>query len=481
LLKRYFIPVIVVLVALASVIYFIAGATTRSHDVRTAVPVEKFTLSNSLQVVVMPSDRIPVVSHMLLVKVGAGDDPYGKSGLAHYLEHLMFTGTPNYPEGEYDRAVNRVGGSQNASTNSDYTLYYATVPKEHLAMVMAMEADRFAHIDFNPAAAARELKVITEERGLRVENSPVSQWIEQLDAITFLNHPYRQPVIGWAEDMVTFTAADARAFYERYYRPSNMILLVAGDVSAREVRRYAQRYYGGLVAAEAPRRIWPDEPPMRMTRRGVMEDARVNEPRLMYQYIAPSAISGKTEDAIPLAVFVHYLGGGDTSALYTALVREQKLATSVSASYDPVSIGPGLFRIVAVPAPGVTLEQLEQALDRELTRVLATPLEAAALARAKTQLKAEIIFAQDGLQGLARVMAGLYGTGLDENYFYQWSDAIGRVNEQNAAAAAKAVLVPQKRVVGQLLPVAATPVVAPPVAPVVTPAPAIATEVPYGP
>jgi zinc protease len=457
MLKRYFIPLMVLLVLLAVGIYFVSGSAVRERDVRTAVPVEKFRLTNGLEVVVMPNDRMPVVSHLLVVKAGAADDPYGKSGLAHYLEHLMFGGTKNFPEGAYDRAIARVGGEQNAYTTRDYTLYYATVPKQHMPAVMTMEADRLANLIIDPTIAARELKVITEERGIRVENNPAAQWHEQLDALTFLNHPYGRPVIGWAEDMASFTPEDAAAFHAMYYRPSNMILVVAGDVTVAQVRRDAQRYYGGLTASAAPVRAWPKEPPMRLTRRGEMRDVRVNEPRLLRQYVAPSVKEGTSAQAMALAVFAQYLGGGDASVLYDALVRQQNVATQVSVSYDPQSIGPALFRIRAIPAAGVSLGQLEEALNRALEQAMTAPLDAAGIDRAKTLLKADAVFAQDGLQPLAQWMAQLYAIGLDEQYFYQWTDSIEQVSAASALEAARAVLVAPRGVTGQLLPQVPTP------------------------
>ena len=466
MLKRYFIPLVLLLALLAFAVYFFGNYHTKKHDARITVPVERFTLANGLTVVVMPNDRLPEVTHMLIVKAGSADDPYGKSGLAHYLEHLMFTGTKNYPEGVYDRSIARVGGSQNAFTTRDFTLFYATVAKEDLPMVMTMEADRLANLAFEPTRAARELKVITEERNMRVDNSPAAQWEEQLDALTFLNHPYHQPVIGWLEDMQSFTAADAKAFFAQHYRASNMILLVAGDVTVRDVRRFAQRYYGNLPGGAVTARDWPKEPPVRMSRHGEMHDARVNEPRLLRQYVAPSAVYGNTKEAMPLSVFAYYLGGGDTSVLYNSLVREQKLATDVNAEYDPLSIGPATLRISAMPADGVTPAQLEQALDTELARVLAGPLDTATVARSKTLITAEIIYAQDGLQQMANIMAELYAKGLDEQFFYNWSDTIAKVTDADALAAARDVIKPNASVTGYLLPEAK------PVAPVVaTPAP----------
>lgn len=452
MLKRYFIFILLGLALLAVAVYLMTGSTRPTRDVRDLVPVEQFRLSNGLTVVVMPSTRIPVVTHMLIVKAGGADDPSGKSGLAHYLEHLMFTGTSTYAEGVYDRTIARLGGAQNAFTTRDYTLYYATVGAEHLAQVMAMEADRLTNLVISDAHAARELKVISEERATRVDNSAAAQLSEQLNALTFLNHPYHQPIIGWAEDMATFTAADARAFFEKHYRASNMILLVAGDVTTRDVRRLAQRYYGALPAGVAAARNWPDEPPARLTRRGELADARVNEPRLIRHYMAPSVVAGATAQALPLAVVAQYMGGGDSSALYQTLVREQKLATSVQVSYDPLSIGPALLRIDAIPAPGISLEELETALDRTLANLLAQPLDAAAITRAKTLLVADITFAQDGLESLANVMAGLYAIGRDEQFFYGWSEAVEAVTPEAAREAARSVLVKKGHVTGYLKP-----------------------------
>lgn len=459
MLKRNFIPLLIGLLFVVVLIYFVGGGGThRARGVKEAVPVEHFTLRNGLTVVVMPNNKIPVVTHMMLVRAGAADDPYGKSGLAHYLEHLMFTGTQNFPEGEYDRAVARVGGEHNAYTTDDYTVYYATVPKEQLDLVMTMEADRFANLEFLPDKAKRELGVIGEERTLRVENRPVAQWLEQLSAITFLNHPYGRPTIGWAEDLATLTVADAKVFFDRFYRPGNMVLVIAGDVSPRDIRRSAQRYYGGLAGGSlAEVREWPKEPPVRLKRHGEMRDPRVQEARVAVQFAAPSINEGATTQALPLMIFSQYLGGGDTSALYNSLVRDRKLATSVSVEYSPYQIGPGLFRIFAVPAAGVEPEELQQAMTQELARILVSAPDHAGLERARNLVAAQIIFAQDGMQALAQLMVSLYGIGLDERYFYGWTEAIGKVTDAEMLDAAKATLVPTRAVTGYLLPQEKTP------------------------
>lgn len=477
MLRKYFFPVLLLLMAAAAIVYWQYGPAPRVRDVRSAVPVEHFRLSNGLEVVVMPNNRIPAITHMLVVKAGGADDPYGKSGVAHYNEHLMFSGTKNYPEGAYSQAIARVGGTHNAYTTKDYTLYYATVAKPHLRMVMAMESDRLQQSEFTPEHAARELKVVSEERNMRVDNNAATQLVEQLTAMTFLSHPYRQPTIGWQEDIATYTAADAQDFFNRYYRASNMVLVVAGDVSVRDVRRHAQRYYGGLPAGAAPVRAWPQEPPIRLVRHAQMEDARVREPQLIRQYTAPSARSGATEDAMPLTVFAQYLGGGTTSVLYETLVRNQKIATAVSAQYDALALGPALFRIVVTPAPGVTLEALEGALDQAIAAATNATPDAAAILRSKTLLKAEAVFAQDGLTPLAHVMGELYALGLNERYFYEWAERIEQVSAAQMLAAAQKTLAPARRVTGFLRPPAIAAASSLPLAPL--PVSAAPSEGPY--
>ncbi len=451
-LRYWFVWVVLGLLLVAAAAYFYGQQARRPQDIRAAVPVTRYTLSNGLQLAVIENHQLPAVTHMLLVRAGAADDPYGKTGLAHYLEHLMFTGSQNYPEGVYDHTIARLGGTHNAYTTKDFTLYFATVAREHLGSVMAMEADRFSHPTFSPEKVARELRVITEERNSRVENNAFAQMAEQLGALALLNHPYHHPTIGWAEDMATLSLEDARTFFRTYYRPSNMMLLVAGDVEPGDVLQAAQHYYGSLTSGEAAPRIWPDEPPLRLERRATMRDAKVHEPRLLRQYVASSALYGKPAQALPLALLSHYLGGNDSSLLYRKLVQEQKLASSVDAEYDPFSIGPALFTIVATPAPGVTLEQLEQGLDAVLEAMQTQPLDAAAFASAKIRLKAEVIFAQDGLSALANAMASLYAIGLDEQYFYSWQKTVGAVPLAAMQDAARATLVPAHRVTGYLLP-----------------------------
>lgn len=452
MLRKFFIPLTVVLVIIAVAVYFLYGRAHAPRDVREAVPVERMTLRNGLTLVIMPNSRIPAVTHLLLVKAGGADDPYGKTGVAHYIEHLMFSGTEANPAGSYERAIARLGGEQNAFTSRDYTGYYATVPKDALEQVMQLETDRLRNLRFTPEQAARELKVITEERNMRVENNPGALLAEQLDAITFLNHPYGKPLIGWAEDMASFTGADAQRYFDQYYTPRNMVLVVAGDVEPRQVRRLAQRYFGELTAGPVPPRDWPKEPPLRLTRHAEMRDPNVQAPRLIRQYVAPSLRDGDTKQAMPLELLAQYLGGGQTSLLYQKLVREQQLASAVSADYDAFSLGPALFRISVTARSGVPLATVERALDALIEESLGQAPPDADVARAKVQHKAAAVYAQDGLQPLAMLIGDLYMIGLDEQVFYTWSEEVDAVTPLEILDAAQQVLAPHRRVTGWLLP-----------------------------
>lgn len=453
MLRRFFIPLVVVLAgAVAAVYFYTAAPSSNAYDIEQAVPVERFKLRNGLTVVVMPNARIPAVVHALFVRAGAADDPYGKTGLAHYLEHLMFTGTKNYPEGEYDRLIASLGGEQNAYTTRDYTTYYATIAKEHLGLIMSMDADRLEHLTLDKARAEREVSVIQEERKWRVDNNLSALLSEEVDAVQLLNHPYRQPMIGWPEEIGGLTIEDAKAFMNRHYRPSNMVLVVAGDVSVPQVKKLAQQYYAPLRAGIAPTRQWPKEIlPSRSERRVILRDTRVEQPRLIKSYLAPSIKFGPKDQTLALELFAQYLGGGTTSVLYNELVRTQKLATSASASYGDLFEGPTSITIAAQPAAGVSIARLEEAVDDVVARTLAGAPDEKAVKRAKSLLKAETIYAQDGLAPLAHLMGQLYILGLDETYFYHWGARLSKVTEPQMMDAAKAVIVPNRATTGVLL------------------------------
>ncbi len=413
---------------------------------------ETFTLENGMEVVVVPNHRAPVVVHMVWYRVGAADDPVGKSGIAHFLEHLMFKGTPSYPDGEFSRLVARHGGNENAFTSQDYTGYYQKVAKERLGLVMALEADRMTNLVLSDEVVLPERDVIIEERRSRVDNDPGALLGEQIAAAQYLAHPYGVPIIGWEHEMRALTTEDALAFYRRYYAPSNAVLVVSGDITLAELKPLAEKHYGVIPAQDIAPRLRPQEPPQRAARRVVLRDGRVSQPSMSRSYIAPSLTAGATEHAYPLQVLAEVLGGGATSRLYRALVVERMLAASAGAWYDDVSLDLTRFVVYATPSPGVEIAELEAAIDEEIARVLDDGVGADEIARIKQRLIAETTYARDSLYAAARAFGAARTSGVSVAEIEAWPDRIEAVTVEQINQAARAVLRLEGSVTGVLLP-----------------------------
>ena len=413
---------------------------------------ETFKLANGLEVVVLPDHRVPVVTHMVWYRIGAADDPRGKSGIAHFLEHLMFKGTAHISPGEFSKIVARNGGQDNAFTTRDYTAYFERVAKDRLALVMEMEADRMQGLVLNDAIVLPERDVIIEERSQRIDNDPSSLMNEQMNAALFLSHPYGIPVIGWRHEMAGLTREDAIAAYRAHYAPNNAILIVAGDVTGEEVRALAEKFYGRLKPAKVPPRLRPAEPPPIAARRLVLEDARAQQPSVSRDYLAPSYPIAEGNEAYALDVAAEILGGGGTSRLYRILVEEQKLAAGADAGYDGDAIDASSFSVGAVPREGVSLDVLEAGMDKIIADFVANGPTADELARAKSVMRAAAIYARDNQSTMARI----YGVALATNQTIEgvetWPDRIGAVTAEEVKAAAAKYLVMSRSVTGRLVP-----------------------------
>lgn len=420
----------------------------------TPAPPESFTLDNGMEVIVLPNHRVPAVSHMLWFRVGAADDPPGKSGLAHYHEHMMYQGSARYKSGEYSRIIAAKGGQENAFTGHDVTSYYINIAKENLPLAMELEADRMRGLSPSDADVLKEKDVILEERRMRIENSPAALLSEQMNVALFRHHPYRVPVIGWMHEMQGLTRQDVLDFHSRYYHPNNAILIISGDVTADEVKPLAQKYYGALPKKDLPPRRWAEEPPQNSARRIQLTHANVTQPVWYRDYAVPSLSYADKTQAMPLYVLAELLGGGKTSALYTALIVERKLATSVSVDYQGMALGPAQFSLAVVPAAGVSMEQIEVAVDEELGRFLSARIDDAKLQRTKTQLKAEAVFARDGLSAMANIMGWVRICGLDKDYFLRWPEMVDAVSPDQVLTAMRQSLKPEASVTGHLLPTA---------------------------
>ncbi len=383
---------------------------------------ESFALANGLEVVVLPNHRVPAVTQMVWYKVGAADDPRGKSGIAHFLEHLMFKGTKANPPGAFSALISQSGGRNNAFTSDDYTV---VLP---------------------------ERQVILEERRMRIDNQPSALLSEQLRANLYLNASYRIPTIGWESEMRGLGTADALAFYRDWYMPNNAILIVAGDVKTAEVRELAERNFGSLAARPLPARLRLDEPPHRAAVRLEMKSARAAQPSWRRSYLAPSYRAGATEQVYPLQVLAEILGGGEGSRLNRALVLDKGVALSADADYSATSLGIASFAIAAAPKPGVAVADLEAAINAELHRLLEQGVTADEVGRAARRMQAAAVYSQDSLNGPANIIGAALATGRSLDDVAAWPERIGAVTPAEIEAAARAVLVERNSATGILLP-----------------------------
>ncbi len=421
-----------------------------AHQV--ALSVESFTLDNGLQLVVIPDDRTPTVTHMIWYKVGAADEQPGKSGIAHFLEHLMFKGTRAHPAGEFSTKVSEIGGRDNAFTTADYTVFHQTVAKQHLRLMMEYEADRMANLVLSDETLLPERQVILEERRSRIDNDPDAQLGEAVGAALFRNSHYGIPVIGWAHEMARLTLADAMAWYKRYYMPNNAIVIVAGDVDPGEVRTFAEETYGKVPrGVPPPARIRAVEPPSLCARSVTFSDARVEQPELMRTYLAPSHTTAEKGVAEALDVLAEILGGSTTSRLYRQLVVEEGVATSAGAGYQGLALGDTRFSVFASPRGPETLDGLAGRIDAVLAALVDKGVGADELARAKRRIAAQAIYAQDDQMTLAKLFGEGLATGLTVDDIQDWLNRIDAVTADQVVAAAKAYLDVRRSVTGYLI------------------------------
>ena len=431
----------------------ISANNVRAQTTVTSEPPASFTLGNGLKVVVIPDHRTPVVTQMIWYKVGSADETPGKSGLAHFLEHLMFKGTSKHPAGEFSQTVLRVGGNENAFTSTDYTGYFQRVPREQLPRMMEFEADRMTGLILKDENVLPERDVVLEEYNMRVANNPEARLTEQIMAALYLNHPYGRPVIGWHHEIEKLDREDALAFYKRFYAPNNATLVIAGDVDARDIRPMVERAFGDVPAQPAipAQRIRPQEPLPVAPRTVTLSDPRVEQPTVRRAYLVPSATTAAAGESPALDVLAQLMGGGSNSYLYRALVIDRPLAVSASAGYQSTSLDATQFTISASPKPGIEFAQVEQVIDQVIADIAENPARAEDLERVKTQLIAGAIYAQDNQATLARWYGGALTTGLSIEDIRSWPDRIHAVTAEQVRAAAQKWLDKKRSVTGYLI------------------------------
>jgi zinc protease len=409
-------------------------------------------LDNGMDVVVIEDHRAPVVQHMVWYRAGSADEPVGSSGVAHFLEHLLFKGTDTLAPGEFSATVAANGGTDNAFTSYDYTAYFQRVAADRLELMMRMEADRMRNIRLSENDIVTERDVILEERNQRTDNSPRALFGEQMSASQYLNHRYGVPIIGWRHEMETLDMEDALSFYQTHYAPNNAILVVTGDVEPDEVKSLAEQYYGVIPAnPDLPERVRSQEPPQTAERRLTYKDARVSQPYVQRSYLAPERDPGEQEKAAALFLLAELLGGSTTSYLNEKLQFEQQKVVYTGAFYRGVSLDDTTFDLIVVPAAGVSLQEAEDAMDQVVADFIAEGVNEEDLDRIKMQLRASQTYARDNVDGIGNRYGRALTSGLTIEDVQAWPDILQAVTGDEIIAAAREVIQPETSVTGWLM------------------------------
>jgi zinc protease len=440
-------------VVLASLSLATLAVAVAANGAQAVQRVSEFTLENGLQVLVIPDHRAPVVTQMIWYKVGAADEPPGSSGIAHFLEHLMFKGTDKIPSGQFSKIVAKNGGEDNAFTNHDVTAYFQRVASDRLPLVMGMEADRMENLRLTEDDVKTERDVILEERRSRVDNDPGSILQEQMMAALYANHPYGIPIIGWEHEIAALNREDALSYYRRFYAPNNAILVIAGDVEPEEVKKLAEETYGKLAPNRALNgRNRPQEPthfaPVKVT----LEDPRAGRTTVQRFYLVPSYASAKPGEAEALDLLMRIAATGSVSKIYKRLVIEDKQAANAGGWYSDSGLDSGRLGFYAIAAENVGAEALDKAIADVIEGLKEKGVTQDELDRARASYIAEFVYTSDSQSRMARHYGWRLATGMNVADVEAWPDRLNQVTVDDIREAARKYLVDKNSVTGYLLP-----------------------------
>lgn len=448
---------------LAAVVSLVLATSAGAADLYRDKVVER-VLPNGFKMILLEDHKAPVAVVQVWYRVGSRNEIPGLTGLSHMLEHMMFKGTTKHPEGTYSEIIARNGGEENAFTSDDVTVYYAKLAADRLPVAIELEADRMRNLVLSDAQFEPERKVVYEERRLRVEDNPVAYLYETLRANTFLEHPYRQPTIGWANDIEGWKLADLQAHYDLYYQPNNAFLVAVGDFDAAQLGDLIAEHFG-----KYPR--GPDAPPVRAREQAPRGPARISVERpaeLPFVALSWHAPNLHHPDNAALDLLEVLLSGGKSSRLYRRLVHEDRIALDIGADYDRTAIDDKTFTISAQPPPGVAIEKLEDAILNELAVVRGQAPDADELSRAKAQIESAFVFSQDSVS-YRGLLLGTYELTGDWRAIDAYLPAMRKVEAADIQKAAETYLQADKRATGVLVPAKAAGGAAPEPAPPVQP------------
>lgn len=430
LLKNNFFGVICFAICL---ILQVSTATAKVYNAET------FTLDNGLQVVVIPNHRAPVIVHSIWYKVGAADEELGSSGMAHYFEHLMFKGTKDIPPEGFTKIIKELGGVNNAFTSQDTTAYHQSIAVEHLERMMELEADRMVNLSVPKDHFESEKLVVLEERRQRTENSPTNRFYEQMRYALFANHPYNTPVIGWLHEIETYEWDDVKHFYDKWYAPNNAVVIISGDVTAKEVRPMAERTYGKLEPKDIPPRVRPEIPPLNSKTLLTLRHKSIGKRTFQQGFMAPKATANR-EETYALIILEEIMSGGSTTRLYKNLVVDQKKAVNAGLTYTGRRLDYGTIWISATPTQETSLEEIEELVHTEIRDVIDNGVTEEELGIAKQKLLDAAIFARDSLKGPVMNFGHTLTTGGTVDDVENWPDEISKVTAEQVQQVAKKYL-----------------------------------------
>jgi zinc protease len=405
-------------------------------------------LPNSLKVLILKESRAPLISLQVWYKVGSRNEDFGKTGISHLTEHLMFRGTARYGAKVFSREVQKAGGTDNAFTGRDYTAYFENGPKTELKRWLEMEADRMKGLSVTPEGFNTEKKVVLEERRLRTDDDPVSYLLEETRAAAFTAHPYHWPVIGWFHDIESITREDFLKYYHRYYQPNNCTVVVAGDVDPQEALKLVEATFGQLAQGPEPPQVTAVEPRQYGERRVTVR----REAQLPYVVMLYHVPNWRQPDAYPLELLSRVLSQGRSSRLYQRLVYQDRLALEAGADYDFDTADPTVFTLYGQPLPGKSAAQLEAALNREIKRLQTELVSATELQKAKNQVQASFYMSLDSLFYRGMIL-GRLATVARWDLVREFIPKILQVTPEDLRRVARDYLKEDNRTVGVLVPI----------------------------
>jgi zinc protease len=427
--------------ALAILSVFAVSGIARATDVHEVL------LDNGLKILLLEDHKSPAVTFQVWYRAGSRNEKDGKSGLSHFLEHMMFKGTPKVKPEEYSRLIAKNGGRSNAFTSSDMTVYFAIMSRDKIGIEIELEADRMANASLGDTYFEPEKKVIQEERRLRTDDNPASALGEMASAVAYLVHPYRRPVVGWMDDIQNLTRQDLVDYYKQYYAPNNAFVVVTGDFSTAEILSTIKAAFEKIPRGAEPPKVRAEEPPQRGERRVILKK-EAELPFVVMFYHAPNL---KSPDNYALDVLSVVLAGGRSSRLYHPLVYQKRIVRSIDADYGSVSIDPTGFSVTAQLMPGKEPAEIEREIDNVLQKVKSELISERELQKAKNQIEAAFVFAQDSIFGQA-MKIGYYEIAGGWRQMDSYLDGIRKVTREDVRRVAKQYLDRDRRTVGVLIP-----------------------------